>query len=282
MGDYGAVTAVENFLEDKNHMRTSTNDLAQVGDARLVVTGEPDKNAVLSASWIKRLVGGDSVFLRKNYGQGETRKRPWKIVIHCNDVPRLPSNDPAVNGRLRILPGGKTVPPSAQVHDLKERLRDEYPAILRWMLDGAALWAKEGLGAVPGAAVAAANEYFEEQDSFIAWMAERIEIDAAGWESTKALFSDFEAWCRGNDRMALAVGAFGKRLTGHQWEVIDPRGRRGRMARFEAKRGATGDRAQGFAGLKLKPKSPDAPSPHAADWPKSGGNPGGTDEVPLW
>jgi len=104
MSEYATSTNVENFLEDPRHFRTSTNNLAEIGNVRLVVTGEPDPGAALSASWIKRLVGIDETHMRLNYQKGRVAATTYKIVIHCNEIPRLgQGGDSAVRERLRIL-----------------------------------------------------------------------------------------------------------------------------------------------------------------------------------
>jgi putative DNA primase/helicase len=250
MGGYAATTSVENFLEDPRHMRTSTNDLAQIGDTtRMVVTGEPDPGSKLSASWIKRLVGEDRVFLRQNYQQGAAKKRPWKIILHCNDIPRLPENEPAVRERLRILPGGKTIPPSERIGDLRARLIEEYPSILRWMVDGAALWWREKLGPPPSRAVETGDEYFAAQDPFIRWLAERVVKDTSAWTATRELYADFTSFI---GHAALREEEFGKRLKAESWEeIVNGKARMTRLRAAQCR--DNGIRKHGFEGIRLAP-----------------------------
>jgi putative DNA primase/helicase len=155
MGDYALSARIELFLEDpRNFGNGSTNDLAELMGFRLVVAGEPDHSAALSSAKLKVLVGIDETRLRLNYQQGRSGPTTYNVVIHCNEIPRLGrGGDAALRSRLRILPGGKTIPEAARDGHLATALEEEYPAILRWMIDGAVMVNQEGLGKLPGAAV---------------------------------------------------------------------------------------------------------------------------------
>jgi putative DNA primase/helicase len=250
MNEYATSTNVENFLEDPRHFRTSTNNLAEIRDVRLVVTSEPDPGATLSASWIKRLVGVDEVHLRLNYRQGHAGATTYKVVLHCNEIPRLGhGGDAALRGRLRILPGGKSIPEAEQIKDLDERLREEYPSILRWMIDGAALWAREGLGELPTAAVETTDDYYREEDPLIDWQAECVERDPSVFTSDDTLLKSLTDF---NPQHGMSKDDLTKRLKAVRWVETDEKGKEHRRGYCHDRRQIDGVRTRGFHGIRLK------------------------------
>lgn len=69
----------------------------------------------------------------------------FKLMIVGNHKPALRGVDEAMRRRLHLLPFTVTVPPAERDPDLPEKLRAEWPAILRWMLDGCLEFQRKGL-----------------------------------------------------------------------------------------------------------------------------------------
>ncbi len=80
-------------------------------------------------------------------------------------------------------------------HLLEEKLKEEAPRILAWMLRGCLDWQKQGLGRAETVAVAT-DEYFEDQDVFGAWLEERCEVGPRQFEVPAALFRDWAYFCK--------------------------------------------------------------------------------------
>jgi hypothetical protein len=96
----------------------------------------------------------------------------FKLVIVGNERPRIPNVDAAIQRRLDFIPF--THQPAQPDPTLKERLKSEYPAILRWMIDGAAKMLKSGLPR-PAIVQIATGEYLAEEDLRALWFAEAVE-----------------------------------------------------------------------------------------------------------
>jgi hypothetical protein len=78
---------------------------------------------------------------------------------------------------------------------LKEKLKHEWPAIVRWMLDGRLIWQRDRLG---NATVikAATSAYFEHQDAHRRWIDERCILDRNLSLKPGLLLADFNTWQR--------------------------------------------------------------------------------------
>ena len=91
------------------------------------------------------------------------------------------------------------------------QLRVEYPAILRWMIDGCTAWQQERLGNA-AAVQTATSAYFEQQDAFRRWMDERCDLDPNFSMKPGTLLADFNVWARGNGEEATTGSAFAEMI----------------------------------------------------------------------
>ncbi|MGR4930617.1 hypothetical protein ACIPUD_27995 [Bradyrhizobium sp. CAR08] len=76
-------------------------------------------------------------------------------------MPDLKAAASGLKRRLGILPFNRV--PDKPDERLKEKLREEYPAILRRMINGSLAYQRQGL-AIPANVRSAASEYFDRQD----------------------------------------------------------------------------------------------------------------------
>ena len=77
--------------------------------------------------------------------------------------PRLDNVDEAMRRRLLLVPFTVQLPPEERDPDLPRKLEAEWPAILRWMIDGCLEWQRIGL-APPAIVTDATAAYFDDQD----------------------------------------------------------------------------------------------------------------------
>jgi putative DNA primase/helicase len=97
----------------------------------------------------------------------------FTLVIAGNHRPSLRAVDEAIRRRFHLVPFRVTIPKAQRDDRLAERLREEWPGILDWMIDCCLAWQKQGL-APPRVVVDATNSYLEEEDSVAAWVEVRI------------------------------------------------------------------------------------------------------------
>jgi putative DNA primase/helicase len=117
----------------------------------------------------------------------------FKLVIAGNHKPSLRSVDESIRRRLNLLPFTVTIPPEERDRDLPEKLKAEWPGILRWMIQGCLQWQSIGL-APPKAVRDATAAYFEAEDAVGAWMEERCQCSPQAWASRSTLFGDWNRW----------------------------------------------------------------------------------------
>jgi len=123
----------------------------------------------------------------------------FKLQIIGNHKPGLRNVDDAARRRFNLVPFIHT--PAAPDRQLEEKLKPEWPGILRWAIDGCMAWQRDGL-VRPASIKAATEAYFADQDTFGAWLEEDCDVEP-GNEYKSATSADlFAAW----QRYAKAAG----------------------------------------------------------------------------
>jgi putative DNA primase/helicase len=243
-GDYGQTADMAMFTASR-HDRHPT-DLAALKGARLVVASETEQDRVWAEARIKQLTGGDRIRARFMHCDEFEFEPQFQLVIVGNHKPRARVVDDAMRRRLAIV--NFLHRPPVKNPNLEAELREEWPAILRWMIDGCLDWQRHGL-VRPASVEAATAEYFAEQDLMQAWLDEKCDIKASFEQSATPLFRSWSEFAKAAGEEPGSQSAFGADLT-----------RRG----FLAKKGAGGVRLR--QGLRLRPAEaiPDPRTP--GDW----------------
>jgi putative DNA primase/helicase len=244
LGDYHRTAAIETFTASKFDRHPT--DLAGLRGARLVTAIETEEGRRWVEAKIKALTGGDRIaarFMRQDFFE---YLPGFKLVIAGNHKPSLRSVDESIRRRMNLLPFTVTIPPEERDRDLPEKLKAEWPGILRWMIQGCLQWQSIGL-APPPAVRDATAAYLEAEDAVGAWIEECCQCSPQAWGSRRTLFADWSRW-------ATSAGEY----VGSQRRFIQALETRG----FVPERKRTG---RGFAGIELRPE-PLGGSPGESDF----------------
>jgi P4 family phage/plasmid primase-like protien len=190
LGDYATTAAMSTFMASKSERHPT--EVAALHGARLVTASETSEGGRWNEERLKNLTGGDPVTARFLYQDFFTFQPQFKLVLIGNRKPSLDAVDDAMRRRLQLVPF--TLKPAHPDPHLTDKLRDEAPAILRWMVDGALAWQAQRLSP-PAIVQAATNEYFEDQDMFGRWLDECCEETKESTTSTADLFAAWTQWC---------------------------------------------------------------------------------------
>ena len=207
MGDYAKVAPIETFTATQGDSHPT--DLAGLQGSRCVTAAETEDGRRWAESKVKALTGGDAIsarYMRCDFFQFTPQ---FKLVIAGNHKPGLKTVDEAVRRRFHMIPFAVTIPEEQRDKELPEKLRHEWPGILRWMIEGCIEWQRIGLAA-PLAVTKATADYMTSEDSLGIWLVDRCESDRAAWTSTKALF---ESWKLYGQRPPEIMSALEKRFS---------------------------------------------------------------------
>lgn len=191
LGDYATVASADVFLAS-NQQRHST-ELAALMGARLVHAQEIDPSRKWDEAKVKSLTGGDKISARFMRQDNFEFVPQFTLVIAGNTKPEIANVDDAMRRRMHLIPF--ETKPAKKDMDLPDKLKEEYPAILAWVVEGAKMWLAEGLNPPP-AVLRATEEYLEGEDALGRWIAERCVAGDGREMGTSEAFDDFREWCR--------------------------------------------------------------------------------------
>jgi putative DNA primase/helicase len=214
-GDYAIIAPMELFMASK-HERHPT-EIAKLRGARLVVAQETEKGRRWDTTKIKNLTSDDRLtgrFMRQDFFDFTPTH---KLIITGNHKPVLRTVDEAMRRRLLLVPFTVQIPPAERDPQLAEKLKAEWPAILRWMIDGCLEWHRDGLK-VPDVVRNASDDYFDEQDTLGLWIEEWIDRDANAFTLTAELFKVWKLFCEQGNHYVGTEQAFSNDLADHGFE----------------------------------------------------------------
>jgi putative DNA primase/helicase len=192
-GDYATVADVGTFIAAAQERHPT--DVAKLHGYRLVVAQETEKGRRWDETKIKTMTGGDRMtarFMRCDFFDFVPKFKLWIVGNH---KPRLDNVDEAMRRRMLLVPFQVQIPPEERDPDLPEKIKAEWPAILRWALDGCMEWQRIGL-APPKIVTDATDEYFADQDLTKQWLEDCTKDGGPyAFTPTSQLFSSWKAWC---------------------------------------------------------------------------------------
>jgi len=212
-------------------------ELMPLRGARLIVANEIRKGAKWNQSRLMEIVGGDKLTANPMRGNPVTFPVVGKLMVLGNHKPKFESHNAAAIQRLLLVefrmqfvdPDG--VPPSPDLpperiavrdNGLAARLRTEWPAILRWMIDGCLAWQRLGLKPPPQI-LADSSESIQNEDLFAQWREECCEDVAHGTKGrdlVSLLGRSYNDWCERRRERVASYSAFGTMLDDHNIEKI--------------------------------------------------------------
>jgi len=233
-GDYHQTASLETFTASKNEKHLTF--LAVLQGARLVSVTETEQGTRWAESKVKTLTGGDPIqanFMRQDPFEYIPQ---FKLLVSGNHRPGLNSVNEAIRRRVNMLPFLVTIKAGDRDKDLAEKLKDEWPGILAWMIAGCLEWQKFGLHP-PKIVTDATEEYLATEDTLGTWITECLDRHPQSWINSSELFRSWKDWAEDNNEF---VGSQ-KRLTGL---LID--------REFKKSLGGPQSKLNGFVGLRLQ------------------------------
>jgi putative DNA primase/helicase len=193
-------------------------ELADLFGKRLVVCQEAGQDRRLNEPLVKWLTGGDRVRARRMKEDFWKFRPTHKMVLVTNQRPEVRGTDEGIWRRLRLIPFTVRFPPGRQDKTLPEKLRQEAPGILAWLVSGCLEWQAHGMEP-PDEVLHATQEYREAEEDLVGvFLAERCETttDFADKNfrcSARVLWNHLREWCEANHEEMPSRKKFGAAMT---------------------------------------------------------------------
>jgi putative DNA primase/helicase len=205
---------------DKNAAAPSP-EIMDLRGRRFAWASETDEGRHFSPSKIKWFSGGDTLTGRAPHDRYITTFRPTHtLFLLTNNKPHAPADDFAFWERVHLIPFKWSFvdrPPAAPNErradkNLPDRLKDEAPGILAWLVRGCLAWQEQGLNP-PACVKAATQDYRREEDVLADWMDECCFVDPSVASNASTLYDNFKQWWEDNmGRKVPAQKTFGRMM----------------------------------------------------------------------
>jgi P4 family phage/plasmid primase-like protien len=213
-------------------------DLADLQGCRFVSSSEVEQGQRLSLSRLKYLTGLGQIKARRLRENMITFQPTYKLFLDCNHRPVITDPSDAIWNRVKCIPFKVQIPDAEIDKDLPAKMRTELVGILRWIVEGAVLYRREGLGDPPDVA-AATEQYRQESDRLREFFEDRCVFARTGdgvswkkegcWVPVSELYAAYSSWAEATgNKYPLSKDSFDERLQklGRKRDRVRPDGKR--------------------------------------------------------
>ena len=208
LGDYSITSPASTFKD--NPQDGVPNDIARMAGTRLVKTIEVKEGTRMNEERIKALTGGDRIAARFLHNEFFEFTPSCKYFLAVNHKPIIRGTDQAIWRRIRLIPFEVSFR-GREDRNLYEKLKLEWPGILKWAIEGCLKWQKEGLEPV-GKVKEWTNSYRAESDIIEQFLEEKTEKVKEGKVQAQDLYQAYKLWCQECGEYSITGTMFGKRL----------------------------------------------------------------------
>jgi putative DNA primase/helicase len=166
MGSYAATAKIESLTgQNRRSGGDATPDLINIVAARMVRASEPEKGVQWQEGLIKQLTGGEPILVRALNENFFEATPIFKLTIGGNHAPDIRGMDDGIWRRLMIVPFDVQIPKAERDPLIVNRMLEEGPGILNWMIEGAIAYLEGGL-APPSQVSSATDELRQDADPY--------------------------------------------------------------------------------------------------------------------
>jgi len=223
MKDYAVVSPSETFMQRQG--ASHLTELARLQGARLVVAQETSDGNLLNTARVSAITGGDPITANYMRQDHFTFIPQFKLFISGNHKPGLQNVTNAMKRRFNMIPFDVEISRDKMDHTLPDKLREEAPGILRWMIDGCLWWQDKKLNP-PAAVQVATTEYFEAEDAFSLWVQECCTTRRDDWAPVGELFRSWEKWAKSAGEQSGSQKRFSQALVSRGYPAGKKSGQR--------------------------------------------------------
>jgi putative DNA primase/helicase len=199
LGDYGHTAEFGTFLNtDKKNVRVQ-EAVGKLKGTRFAVAAETDSNRNWDAALIKQLTGGDTLIGATLHNDSFEFRPSHKLWFQCNHLPGFKDGSYGLERRLIVIPFLAVFKNGAVDPNIKDKLLAEKDAIFAWLVEGAKMYLRDGLGEKPAMVSEATREYIEDNNTLGRFITECLESDVTAKIRSSELYLRYLEWCSKNN-----------------------------------------------------------------------------------
>lgn len=211
VADYAKTAPSTLLAARRGDDHSARGDLAMLDGARMVSVNELPAGMRLDEQVVKQVAGREPISARHLYGEFFTFQPRFTVWVRTNHKPIIKGDDDGIWRRVVVLPFHRKFEPHEQDPHLEAKLLAERNGILRWMVEGAQKYLKQGMYFSP--LMQAERKQFRKDSDMLGEFLEECTIaQSKGKVEQARLYSKWVAWCDGNGTQPGSKKTFTQRL----------------------------------------------------------------------
>ena len=103
MGEYYSTLPISLLTQKRAASNAAQGEIERTKGRRFAVLSEPNENDKINIGYMKELSGHDKILTRKLYGEPFEFTPQFKMILACNELPEVPSDDGGTWRRIRVI-----------------------------------------------------------------------------------------------------------------------------------------------------------------------------------
>lgn len=201
-GDYCCKLPISLLTQKRVASNAATSELARAKGKRFASLQEPGDDEKLNIGLMKELSGGDVILARSLFKEPIEFKPMFKMLLLCNQLPAVPSDDGGTWRRIRVVeftskftedPKGENEFPVD--YELSDKIDVWAPYFMSILLHYYKLYLKEG-ASEPEEVIKCTLDYKNQNDYYSLFLETHIEKKDSGFLSLDDVYVEFKNWIK--------------------------------------------------------------------------------------
>ena len=206
-GDYCCKFPVTLLTQKRAASNAANSELARAKGKRFAVLQEPSEDEKLNVGLMKELSGGDKIMARALFKEAFEFKPQFKMVLTCNHLPNVPSDDGGTWRRIRLVeftskfvqdPDPEKPNEFPIDTDLSSKFVDWKEHFMSLLIEYYKKYTEAGSIKEPEEVLKCTKEYQKNNDFYLEFKDDKIEDNEMGFLSVNDAFSMFKYWQKEN------------------------------------------------------------------------------------
>ena len=205
-GDYCCKFPVTLLTQKRAASNAANSELARAKGKRFAVLQEPSEDEKLNVGLMKELSGGDKIMARALFKEAFEFKPQFKMVLTCNHLPNVPSDDGGTWRRIRLVeftskfvqdPDPEKPNEFPMDTELSTKFGDWKEHFMSLLIEYYGKYTITGIRE-PEEVLKCTKEYQKNNDYYLEFKDDKIEDNEMGFLSVNDAFSTFKYWQKEN------------------------------------------------------------------------------------
>lgn len=209
-GSYCCIFPVTLLTNKRTASNAANSELARAKGKRFALMSEPSEDEKLNVGLMKELSGGDKILARVIYKEPVEFSPHFKMVLLCNTLPHVPSDDDGTWRRIRVTEFTSKFIDEPQKEnefpidpDFGSNIHNWRPYFMSMLLEYYKVYKAEGLQEPPDV-LKCTNEYKQNTDHLAHFIHTCIGKSEGSFLSLNEAFAELKSWVK-DDNISMKV-----------------------------------------------------------------------------